>query len=143
MTDVLSDLVDVSLDGSHDDASLEGSGTGGHEGLEDFEGHLHGLGGGDDLREEDLGLVEPVADDFHSLSESVSDDLADGDVGVDGLLGGLLDELDVPGLDRLLQICKDLLFAHFLFLLFSDRSQWLLRACKKNLRGHYLMLAVV
>ena len=47
--DVLSNLVDVSLDGSHDDGSLEGSLSLAHQGLEDFQSGLHGLGSGDDL----------------------------------------------------------------------------------------------
>ena len=113
--DVLSDLVDVSLDGSHDDGSLHSSGTGGHEGLEDLEGGLHGLGSCDDLGEVDLGFVEPVSDDLHSLSESVSDDGRDVDLGIDGGLCCCLGQFDVPGLYGLFQVRKNLLVRHISF----------------------------
>ena len=82
--DVLADVVDVALDGRHDDRAVGvlGGGELGVVGLlllderdEVGDGLLHDAGALDHLREEHLAGAEEVADDVHAVHERALDDL--------------------------------------------------------------------
>jgi len=67
--DILPDLVDVAADRPHDDRPAEDAFVGGQHGLEDGQAAVHGVGRGQDLREEDLSAVEALADGLHPFGQ--------------------------------------------------------------------------
>ena len=73
--DVLSDVVDVTLDGREDDAALRFLRAAGHGFLHDGEGCLGGFCGHEELREEDGALFKALADDVECRHEVLIDDV--------------------------------------------------------------------
>ncbi len=72
---ILSDVMDVALDGGEQDARLAGAVLGGaHVGLQDLDGVAHHLGGLDDLREEHLAGGEAFAHAGHAVHQRPLDD---------------------------------------------------------------------
>ena len=61
LDDVLTDVVDVALDGGHADFALVGNLAGGHQALDGVKAHTRGLGRGHELRQEELSLVKEDA----------------------------------------------------------------------------------
>ena len=101
--DVLADVVDVALDGGHDDAARGPRRAGLLLGLD--ERHemgdrlLHDPGALDDLGQEHLAGAEQVADDVHAVHQRPLDDLDRAGGGQAGLLG-VLDDEGVDALDE-------------------------------------------
>ena len=79
----------VALDGSHDDLALAGSILACQIRLEHLGAGLHGTGGHQNLRHEDLICLEFCADDIHAGQKTPGQD----SIGIHALIDRLLTEL--------------------------------------------------
>ena len=108
--DVLADVVDVAPDGRHDDAP-RGARVPGllglHERLEVGDGSLHRAGALDDLRQEHAPRAEEVADDPHPVHQRALDHVERSCGRLARLLDVLLDEVDDPVHERVLEPLAD------------------------------------
>ena len=113
LDDVLSDVVDISLDDGGGCLLCVGEVLLGDGGKQEIESGVHRMGGYEDLGQVDLVGGVLVADHVHSLDQS----LVDGVDGVDSLgqdfLGCGFGEVRLAVDDRVGELLKDLLFGHY------------------------------
>ena len=112
--DGFSDVVDISLDGSHDDGGfgLSGLSASGEFRSEVVHSLLHSVSGTQDVGQEQFSPLEKDTDLGHGVSEAV-DDGGSGHAGVVGLIDSFGDVGYFTGHERVVQFFLFVLESHF------------------------------